>query len=124
MLLMAFSNWGINPIKSQQELELNILILHQKPKATTTTKKFLTISKNIKWNLLFLILDIDISGTVAYTVLHRTCTEKERWRIILNKLIIFYPGTGGNHLGNIIGASMSCTNCQSFDKLKEHLENV
>jgi hypothetical protein len=38
----------------------------------------------------------------------------------LNKLIIFYPGTGGNHLGNIIGASMSCTNCQSFDKLKEH----
>tara|TARA_R110001592_G_scaffold290932_1_gene560109 strand:- start:43 stop:600 length:558 start_codon:yes stop_codon:yes gene_type:complete len=38
----------------------------------------------------------------------------------LNKLIIFYPGTGGNHLGNIIGASMSCQNCHSFETLKEY----
>ena len=38
----------------------------------------------------------------------------------MNNLIIFYPGTGGNHLGNIIGASMSCSNCHSFEKLKEY----
>ena len=55
-----------------------------------------------------------------FTVLHKTCTEKEKWRITLNNLIIFYPGTGGNHLGNIIGASMSCSNCHSFEKLKEY----
>jgi len=38
----------------------------------------------------------------------------------MRNLVIFYPGTGGNHLANMIGASMSCANCQTFDKLTEY----
>ena len=41
------------------------------------------ISKNIKLNQLYSVLDIDTFGMVVYTVLHKIYIEKEQWRIIL-----------------------------------------